>query len=343
VKQHGTTATPIIHQTDLFDPPADPDDFWDLACVASFGYGKEFDVKGIVIDYPPGRVGAGDPAVASVAQLNYIAGLAAPVVVGSRTRLREQREAPPGDRAVSECAAVAFVARTLAEATAAVKIFVVGSCRDIAKAAVSNPALFAEKCAGIYLNAGVGVPDSDGKRLEYNTRLDPEAYAAMFSLPCPLYWCPCAGETIDQRDEHATYYHLKQYEVLRHVSPQVQRYFADAILGPTDRQWLDHLAEAPDAAAMDDLGQRGRNMWSTAGFIHAAGYGVHRDGKLIPFDPEASVFTFDPVTISCDQNGRTHWEAAEGVSNQFLFRVTDMARYQDAMIEAMKELLRRLP
>ena len=60
---------------------------------------------------------------------------------------------------------------------------------------MKEPRLFAEKCAGIYLNAGAGSQNpaeqsSDGN-VEWNVGLNGGAYAVTFELPCPIYWMPC--------------------------------------------------------------------------------------------------------------------------------------------------------
>lgn len=59
--------------------------------------------------------------------------------------------------------------------------------------------LFKAKCAGVYLNSGSahGNP-AKPEQLEFNVKLDPAAYAAMFDLPCPLLWFRC-WHTTEQR------------------------------------------------------------------------------------------------------------------------------------------------
>ena len=80
-----------------------------------------------------------------------------------------------------------------------------------------EPKLFAEKCAGVYLNAGSGTPDKAlAARLEYNVVLDPVSYAAIFELPCPVYWMPCFDVVPGPQDEsfaagaYGTYYRFSR-------------------------------------------------------------------------------------------------------------------------------------
>ena len=53
---------PLIQTTDLFHPPADPDDHLDLATVFAL---DEFDVRAVLLDraVPKGRAGSRNPAL----------------------------------------------------------------------------------------------------------------------------------------------------------------------------------------------------------------------------------------------------------------------------------------
>jgi inosine-uridine nucleoside N-ribohydrolase len=179
----------MIHVTDLFRPHNDPDDHWDLACVYSLAYQGYVDLLAILVDYPPARLHT-DPDVLAVAQLNYLCGKAVPVMVGSPESIEPHQATKPGNK--PQLRGVRAMLDTMRRAPSPVAISVLGSCRDVALAGQLEPDLFANKCAAIYLNAGNGTPDkSKIKRLESNVEVDPKAYAAMFQLPCPIYWLPC--------------------------------------------------------------------------------------------------------------------------------------------------------
>jgi hypothetical protein len=87
-----------------------------------------------------------------------------------------------------------------------------------------------------------------------------------------------------------------------------------------------------------------RNMWCTAGFFHAAGYSVTLDGEAVPLADlvDRAVFTFDPIDITCDEQGRTRWQTNMKATHRFIFRVTDRVAYAPAMTRAMKTLLQAL-
>lgn len=320
-----------LHCTDLFRPHEDPDDHFDLACqFALAGLGRH-KLEGVVIDYPPQHDAESDPDVEAVAQLNYITGLDVPVSVGAK----------PGDK---NAAGVSALLKALAKAPDRLCIHIVGSCRDIALAIESDPGLFAEKCAGIYLNAGSG---RDEGLLEYNVALDPQAYARVFDAPCPVYWMPCfysvpdfANGGVMRVGKHGTYYRFTMGDALHHIDGRLQNYFLNMLERSTDTRWLKSIERDVDAEALRRFSAQPRNMWCTAGFLHAVGLSVARDGSIIPLGeaPDREVFGFLPVRISCSDTGRLKWQECPS-GDRFIFTVNDIDRYQPAMTAALVWLL----
>jgi hypothetical protein len=354
----GPAAVPMVHVTDLFRPHNDPDDHWDLACVYALAHQGRADLRAILTDYPPAARNT-DPDVLGVAQMNYLTGQAVPVVVGlprpMRTRDDTQSTAPPW-----EDGGIRVLLRLLREAPRPVVISVLGSCRDVAVAGRREPQLFARKCAAIYLNAGTGTPDrAKAARLEYNVSLNPVAYAAIFDLPCPIYWMPCfeerpgPGPGTPQVREFGTFYRFRQSDILPHLSPHLKNFFAWMYRhGRTEKggpppgcDWLRYLLGPNDEALLARQGSLDRSMWCTGGFLHATGQTVVRDGRIVPLagsGPDA-VFTFEPVRVQCSDDGVTQWARDAGSPDRFLFRVLDRDRYAAAMTTAMKSLLQTIP
>ncbi len=350
---------PLIHATDLFRPHADPDDHFDLATVFSLAFQARIDLLAVVIDHPPAGH-AGDPDVMAVAQMNRIAGSSVPVITGSPARLGPAEAAKPGNRAgASGAFALLEILRRSPRPAA---ISVVGSCRDVALAGRLEPGLFAAKCAGVYLNAGSGTPDRIlAARLEYNVGLDPVSYAAIFDLPCPLYWLPCfevapGGDVRFAVAEYGTYYRFLQKDVLPLLSSRLQNYFAYLFKqGESDRaaqseadalrpNWLRYLDGPREEALLERQGKQFRNMWSTAGFLHAAGLAVSADGDVAPLGAVASpAYSFEPVRVRCGADGITEWSPDPRSRDRFIFRVRDVGRYPAAMTAALATILRALP
>ena len=350
---------PMIHVSDLFRPHDDPDDHWDLACVYALASEGRVDLRGILIDYPkPER--RNDPDVLAVAQMNYITGLSVPVMIGSSRWFGTEEPASLGDK--RELRGVRAMLDIMRRSPEPVVINVLGSCRDVALAGRLEPDLFAKKCRAVYLNAGSGTPDPEkAQRLEWNVHLDPEAYTAIFDLPCPIYWMPCfevvhpKPRDLFQVAEFATFYRFRQGEVLPHLSQGVQNFFSymfrhgrfvpeTQALGEPRPDWLHALESTPEPALAEAISQMDRNMWCTGGFLHAAGLTVTPQGEIVPLeDTDDAVFQFEPIELSCASDAVTRWKKATAPTNRFIFRVRDTEQYPTAMTSALLSLLQKLP
>lgn len=340
---------PVVHITDLHRPHNDPDDHWDLACVYTLARRGDIELKGILIDYPPENQPQWNPDIAAVAQMNRITGLAVPVVVGTPHPMKSRDDAQPY-ASPADHQGIDWVLDILRMSDRPVVIHVIGTCRDIAVAGKKAPDLFARKCAGVYLNAGTGEPQKRANaRLEYNVTLDKPAYEAVFDLPCPIYWMPCF-ETLDSADssrpaQFGTYYRFRQGEILPHLSPRVQSYFAYMFARKTDQNWLRVLDAKPDGTVLADQAARDRNMWCTAGFFHAAGYTISHDGVTPRRDAKTdnAVFSFDPIRLTGTGPDGSDWTPDPNATTRFIFRVRAPQRYGPATTQAMKSLLTTLP
>jgi len=344
-----TTPVPVIHVTDLHRPHVDPDDHWDLACVYALAYRGDIELLGVLIDYPPAQRKDHNPDIAAVAQMNRITGLGVPVAIGTPYPMKSRDDAQPY-ASVSDHQGIDMVLDLLQKSDRPVVINVIGDSRTIAVAGKKAPQLFTEKCAGVYLNAGAGAPEkTDDAKLEYNVTLDKPAYEAIFDLPCPVYWMPCF-ESLGSKDrsrvpEFGTYYRFRQGDVLPHLSEKVQIYFAYMFARKTDQHWLRCLEGKPDKTLLADVGTKDRHMWCTAGFFHAAGYGVAPDGTTpkLGMATNATVYSFDPIKITGMGPGGNEWTPDPNSTKRFIFHVRDTDHYQPAVTEAMKSLLMDLP
>ena len=340
---------PVLHVTDLFRPHMDPDDHWDLACVYALAHRGDIDLKGVLIDHPPTNRTDRNPDITAVAQMNLICNLFVPVGVGSPHPLKS-RDDTQASASRTDHHGVRMILNTLRQSPHPVVINILGSSRDVAIAGKKNPDLFEAKCAAIYLNAGTGSPNmSSASKLEYNVTLGTFAYAAIFDLPCPVYWMPCFEEMESRRErsirEYGTHYEFRQDQILPHLSRNVQNYFTYMFGKYTDHNWLHYLKGPRDEALLSRVGDMTRHMWCTAGFFHAAGYTVTRDGKIVSRNKKSdqAVFSFDPITIRCSDHGVTQWTPDDNSRRRFIFHVQDIDHYQSAMTTAMKSLLMTLP
>ncbi|GHU37913.1 hypothetical protein FACS1894105_10880 [Clostridia bacterium] len=324
----------VIHETDLFHPHCDPDDHWDLACQFALAARGDTELCGVMIDSPPDA--QYQPDIFAVNQMNTITGLHVPCGVGS-----------PGKEVSSDktCSGVNLLLDMLKRAPEPVAIHIVGSSRDVAAAGKLYPKLFAEKCKGIYLNAGSG---TETELQEYNVTLDPAAYAGIFEIPCPIYWMPCFHALPSDFSKitvgkFGTYYNFVQSDILPSLSSRVQNYFLYMFTRTTDIKWLSYLDNEPDGELLAKYGETRRGMWCTAGFLHTAGLLVDCDGNTAPEGklPGNPVYKFTPVSVKCNAQGIVTWERAEK-SNQYIFEVLDETRYQAAMTKALAQLVSTL-
>ena len=342
------SGVPLIHVTDLFHPHGDPDDHFDLASVYALAMRGHFDLRGIVIDYPP-AFRAGDPAVVAVAQMNRIAGLAVPVAIGTSRTMTGRRDAMP-DATQRDTAAVRFLIEQLRAADRPVALTCVGSSADIVIAALREPALFREKCAGVYLNSGSARDNpTRPEQLEFNVRLDAAAYAAMFDLPCPLYWFPCWNVTeVRESGESGSFYWLPHRDALAGISPAAANFFAYMFGKSTEPKWLRAMDAPPPADAWEAILAARRGMWSTASLFAAAGLTVTREGDIVPAcgAGDSAVFRLKPIQVTCADDGRTTWrelpvEAASDAGQsapRWMLSISDVPKYPAAMTRSVQTL-----
>ena len=302
--------TPIIYSTDLYHPPQDPDDHYDLAMLWSL---EELEVKALIFDVTtPGRKPE-EFGKTALDQMAKITGQSPPPwKVGLTNPLRS-----PDDQALDQPeeyqGGVKLILSTLEQSDEPVVMFHVGSCRDFVVAFNRNPDLLRKKVKALYVNAGSG---PKGDQTEWNVKLDPNAYVGLMSSGLPIYWCPCFNVdfqlpspediTAVNSKVYSTFYIVpNQAEMLAATRPIVKNYFAYA---------LSHSQEEPLGFLVKEvqpLPESPRHMWCTGPFLHAAGREIYRnkDNRWITCRPEKAkeagadgpaieVFRFEPVSVT---------------------------------------------
>jgi len=226
-----------------------------------------------------------------------------------------------------------------------VAITIVGSATDVAVAARREPELFRNKCAGVYLNSGA-THQPRPEMLEHNVKLNPAAYAAMFDLPCPLYWFPCWNMCEDRiSGEWGTFYWMPHKSVFSGVESQVLSYFWYMFSRSQDPRYLRMLKTPPPEEDWNKILDGQRGMWSPASFFVLAGLTVTKTGKIVPIAEAGgeALFRMEHVKVLCEDNGRLTWELSKEPTGRFVFHVLDVPGYPAAMTEAVRTLLRALP
>lgn len=341
-KEKAQSVTPMIHATDLYHVHCDPDDHWDLASIYSLAYSGLIDLKGILIDFP-GRPQLGDPDVMGVAQMNYYTGLVVPSVVGTPYLMKNRNDTAPDANRIEQ-QGIIWLLDTLKRSSDPVVVNIVGTATNVAIALKKEPALFREKCKAIYLNAGSGYLGKDNK-VEYNVSLNPSAYAAIFDAPCPVFWLPCVHTAgIGEVGEYGTYYKFLQKDILPDLPKKLQKFFLFMLGLKQSSMWLSYLNSQTEEELLIKHVNLYRNMWCTAGFLHAAGKKVTTDGEIVNENSgKKSVFSFRPIDVKCDDQGFTSWKIDAQIKDRYIFHVDDIVKYQVAMTIALKSLLLQLP
>lgn len=331
----------VIHATDLYHVHCDPDDHWDLATQYALAATGKINLVSILLDYPS-KPELGDPDVMGVAQMNYITGLAIPAVVGSPYPMKSRNDIQ-ANASPLELQGINRVIQILREADEPVVIHITGAATHIAVALKREPDLFRKKCKAIYLNAGSANSVTD-KKLEYNVKLNPLAFAAIFDAPCPVYWLPCTTRTnIGEVGEYGSYYRFVQGEILPGLSEKVRNFFLFMLEQKKSHEWFSYLHGAVETSLVEAHSKTIRHMWCTAGFLHAAGQTVTPEGEIVSgISAENPLFSFLPVKVSCDDEGYADWEPDPDSKDRFILHVHDVKRYQEALTAALKKTLMQL-
>ena len=304
----------LIYSSDLYWPPDDPDDYFDLATLFSI---PEIDVLGILLDQQvydrhPEREGTG---AVPLRQIFSITGRSAPFAVGLRAPLQSK-----DDRGLDQDSAcqkgVEMILGLVERARNPVVLLAVGTLRDIAAAYNRNPDLFHRKISRVYVNAGIyGFPHD---RFDVNLDKDRNAFVAIMTSGLPVYWASCFGE-----DNHETYWQVGQRTLLEGAPQVVQNFFLFAFSKggktlnpagfPNVADTVAFLRRPINREELERVYAETRNMWSTVTFLDAAGLNIYTNGRdeytasLRPageFTREVRPYSFSRVKVSIDTQGR---------------------------------------
>lgn len=326
---------PVVHLTDLYHPPQDPDDTLDLLTLHAL---PELEIRAVVLDTTrrflrAGRDGgydiAREPGLATVLQLQHLTGTAYPVATGPVDPLRDASD-DCRDRALGEQAGVELILRVLRETDRPVVVSVVSSVRPLVAAYNRDPRLCTERIDRVLVNAG----SAAGEEREWNVVLDPVAYAALWRTPLRVDWYPCAGGGGSfVREEHNTYWSADLRVLLADLPAPLRAWLHHSFGAGSRGDLLRALHELGEGEAWRMLLQAARNMWSTASLVHAAGRTLRRTGdgwRFAPRDGDRD----DGVAFGLEPTGDARVRR---------FRRSTDPGHDAGMTEALHDLLCRLP
>jgi hypothetical protein len=340
---------PLIHITDLYHPPQDPDDHIDLATVVAL---KEFDLKAVILDVTrrfldglPGKDMSRDPGFLPVVQLGYLAGRAIPVAVGPPDSLADQND-NVRNRPAREQAGIELFLEVLHSSPEPVLISVVGSARVLAAAFNRAPSLLKEKTRTVILNAG-----ATSLHKEWNVQLDPAAYRAVWRSGLPIDWYPCASDKggFDTRHPHTTCWQTDQRKLFDNLPEPLAGWFCHAFSGSMRGDIIRALKEQGHGAVWEEILSQKRTMWATASLILSAGRNLVHTSKGWRFSPatgESHAGTIPmkliPIEASVTDDNEVAWRKTAETSKYRIFQREPGGEYDAAMAEALNALLRSI-
>jgi pyrimidine-specific ribonucleoside hydrolase len=343
--------TPVIVVTDLYQPPEDPGDNFDL--VLPFGLDR-IDLRAIVLDVSiekresvsegvPGYPGPREPGIIPVAQLNALFGRQVPYGISPFARMRtvddQLRDVPPFQQTGPE-----LLLDTLRASDTPVHLMSFGSARPIAVAYNRDPALFRDKVARIHLSAGSTSLDY----LEWNVYLDPLAVIRLVDAGLPLALYPCATE-VDcfSYGVHNTLWWFDDLRWIDGLHPALRRYLLYGLGVSTRIDFLRALDDDPPAEVAERVYGRRHAVWETAAWIEVSGSALvrHQDGTH-EIVAAADVAPADvvvrnelvPCRAASHPTGLYTFEPADPDPNALVFVRDDPREYERALREALPRL-----
>jgi hypothetical protein len=342
---------PLIHITDLYHPPQDPDDHFDLATIAAL---EEYDLKAVILDVterflnpPPDASDVRrEPGFIPATQMASLLGRHIPVATGPREQLASPQDDVMG-RPSPEQAGVNLLLETLRLSDSRVFVSSVGSCRVLAAACNRDQGLLRSKVQSVLLVAG----SSGGSKIEWNVSLDPEAYKTLWHSGLPIHWFPCATERspFDADHERSTYWKAPHEALLRDIPGSLQAWFAYALAGSDRSDFIRALGEKPSGNNWEDILLQERNLWSTVPLVMGAGRVLAKTTEGWRFvaatkaqESEVWPWRLDPIETTVDEDARVHWRQVSHAGNALLFGRDRKTGFGSAMVEALNALLKSL-
>ena len=339
---------PLVHITDLYHPPQDPDDHIDLATVAAL---NEYDLRAVILDTtrkfllaaPAGFDIQREPGFIPVVQLGYILGRSIPVAMGPTLPL-----ARPGDdvadRPSREQAGVRLLLDVLEDSREEVVVSVVGSARVLTAACNRSPALIRKKVRSVLLNAG----STAGPKREWNVGLDSEAHVGLWRSGLPIHWYPCATESgaFNPDHERGTYWKSTHAILFHDLAPSLRSWFTFALSADKRGDFIAALGEGERTELWDRILGEQRNMWATASLVMGAGRVLAKTSQGWRFVPSTSVgrdrvwnWRLDRIDADVNPMAEVQWRLVKEGGNAFLFGRERGPEFGGAMAEALGALL----
>lgn len=361
---------PVIIITDLYYPPQDDDDNFDL--VMAYGL-PELDVKAIILDITDAfrkpvadhpelwndPTGPREAGIIPVMQLNYIFNRDVPFAVSPFTAMKSvsdmMRDIPGFQQQ-----GVDLLLSTLKESKKQVQILSFGSSRVLAVAYNRDPALFREKVKMIHLNMGMAhkegtrlneINENKSKIAEWNVRLDVHSFVRLLRSDLPIALYPCGSW--EGMGKNNTFWELDDLSFITEIDEKLQRYMDYFFRRKNQYDFLRamDLNELPDTEIIKKQYPGEFFMWTTESWLQAANLVLAgKDGSSFVIknkndvDKEEVIISGQlyPCKIEVGDNGKfVFTKTGTGTpSNFFIYERSDPALNQRAFNAALPELFK---
>lgn len=344
---------PVIDITDLYHPPQDPGDNFDL--IAAYGL-PEVDLRAVILDvsdryrrpYVNKRdhrfddpSGGRDPGFIPVQQLNYLFDRDVPTACAPFSPMRAPAD-PMWDAPKFQQAGIELIMQVLRDSESTVEVVSFGSARPIAVAYNREPNLLRKKVRRLHLCMGTYPSGS----LEWNVQLDVHAFVRVIGsdLPVTLYACG-TGESVTEVGRYNTYWKLNDLSFVQQMDPRLQRYVVYAFERSARPDFLGAMDEPVNQDALERVCARPHNVWETAVWAEVCGREiVKRDDawRLMPRSrvrPEDERIEVKIIPGEFKPKGDGDFRFDEKVeSRSGLFFRQDPHAYEAAAREALPDL-----
>ncbi len=332
----------VIHCTDIYFPPMDADDYFDLAALYAI---QEINLKAIILDQ--GKMQQSQPGAIPVSQMNNVTGRAVPYAIGLAENLRNTSDKGM-DQPQEYQGGIKLILDTLRQADRPVIIDAVGSLRDVAAAFNREPELFRKKVSRLYIFIGDADENASIKYQEYNVALDPNAYKAIMRSGLPIYWIPCFDGGNGKNNGHASYWTSRYSDLLKYASDPTLQYFIHAYRKTAAPDQAAFVKQTPDEAAKKQLLEITKDLWGVAVFTSFVERKFILDGEHYRTVPSSAtgkarpIFGFTEKLVTIRDDTSIVYGAAPDAKKIKCFTILDRTHYAKAMTDASAELMSRL-
>lgn len=357
------TKIPVIVVSDLYYPPQDPGDNFDL--ITGFAL-PEIDLLAVILDitddFRKDSVfafnlfnvvgGPREPGIIPVTQLNYIFDKTVPYAIGPMSPMRFENDQMK-DIPMFQQEGVNLLLKTLKSSKHPIDILSFGSARAIAVAYNRNPNLFKKKVRMIHISAGnssfseVDTTSNIWEKIpggEWNVALDVHAFTRLLRSDLPLSLYPCAGKKgVFSTDEYNTYWRLDNLDFIQRMDSKLRCYLDDVFSPKLSYDFLRRM----DRDEKFSSKKSPHHVWETAVWINVSQRILVQDEKqsykIIPkqlLDKTDRIIDYQmlPCKLSVFDDGNFNFTITSGKTNTFIYHRTNPDENEKALQQALPNL-----